>query len=238
MRTPKLLTAVGLVILFFAACLLVPCIERIPDGGPRLDSAYTLKVIGIALHTYHDVFKKPPPVVVRDKEGKPLYSWRILMLPYLEEKPLYEQFRLDEPWDSPQNLKLLEATPECYRVYWPDDPPGKTRYQLFTGPGTALEPGLPWPPSAERLMAAESGQPVLWTKPADIVYDPNGPLPPLGAGYAKSIRLLCSEIGVQHGFNACFGDGRVRFVRDNADEQVLRGLITGTLDKVDWSKVE
>src|SRR5579859_8305399 len=103
----------------------------------------------MALYAYHDTYKKLPPAVVRDNDGKPLYSWRVHVLPYLEQGPVYNKFNLNEPWDSPQNKALLEPTPICFRTPWgwpgPDDPPGTTRYLAFTGPGTAFErAGLAW----------------------------------------------------------------------------------------------
>jgi hypothetical protein len=63
---------------------------------------------------YHDAHGRLPPAVVYGKDGKPLYSWRVLLLPYLDEQELYQQFQLDEPWDSPHNLQLLPRMPGFY----------------------------------------------------------------------------------------------------------------------------
>jgi hypothetical protein len=94
--------------------------------------------------------------------------------------------------------------------------------------------GLP-----DTILVVESGQPVPWSKPADIAYDPKAPLPPLGVGFSKRIEYLCFELGRVPAFNACFGDGSLRFIANTTDEQTLRSLITRNGgETVDWTKVE
>src|SRR5262245_6014980 len=85
-----------------------------------------------------------PPAILYDEQGRPLHSWRVLILPYLEEEALYHQFRLDEPWDSPHNLALLPWMPKVYGV--PNDvpvdlgaEPHTTFCQVFVGKWTAFE---------------------------------------------------------------------------------------------------
>jgi hypothetical protein len=224
---------------------LLPC-PRGHDGPPAYRrSAATLQEIGQALHNYHGVFKEFPPAVVRDKDGRSLYSWRVLLLPFLEHDHVYRNFKLDEPWDSPHNKDLLEPTPYCY---WPraylDDPPGTTRYQMLVGPGTAFErPGLTWKDfpdgPAETILFVEGGEAVPWSKPADVIYDPNGPLSALGAGFTKPVYFLCNEVARTPGFNAVFGDGKVRFIRGDIEEDALRAVITRNRgEKVDLSTLE
>ena len=87
------------------------------------------------MHSYHDTYKRLPPAAVYDKNGKPLLSWRVLLLPYLEQKNLYMQFKLDEPWDSPHNARLAKT---LVKVFAPLED-GKTHYRVFTGPGTLFE---------------------------------------------------------------------------------------------------
>jgi hypothetical protein len=87
------------------------------------------------------------PAVSRDPEGQPLLSWRVLLLPYIEEGEIEEgelckQFHLDEPWDSPHNLALLPKMPRTYKApadAFPGNVPHTTFYQAFTGPDTAFE---------------------------------------------------------------------------------------------------
>jgi hypothetical protein len=233
--------AVGLT----SCCLLLPGVQKVRDGEGRVYSAEIMKRIGLALHVYHDTHNKLPPAVVADKEGRPLYSWRVLLLPYLEELRLSQRFKLDEPWDSPHNKSLLGQTPRCYSPFGlGDDPPGQTRYQVFVGPGTAFErDGLTlddFPDGlANTLLVVEAGTAVPWSKPVDLAYAPDQPLPPLGGAFTKSVYFLGYEVRRKAGFNACFGDGTVRFISSSTDEGPIRALITRNGgEQVDVSKLK
>jgi hypothetical protein len=234
----------------FGVCfclLLVPCVQKVPDGEGWVRSRASLRGVTYALLAYHDIYKRLPPAAVTDKKGRPLYSWRVLLLPYLEEKGLYQQFQLDEPWDSPHNKKLVEKTPRCYQPFLGgEEGPGLTRYQVCVGPGTAFErPGLRLSPQdfpdglADTLLVVEGGEAVPWSKPADLAYDPNGPLPSLGGAFDKPVHFLCYEVGRNPGFNAAFADGTARFLARDIDERTLRGLITRNGgEKVELSGLE
>ena len=96
-----------------------------------------LKQIGLALHNYHEVYGTLPPAYVADEDGRPMHSWRVLILPFLEQQVLYDQYDFDEPWDGPNNLALSEAVVDVYRC--PDDWQGdgsETSYLMIVGPGT------------------------------------------------------------------------------------------------------
>ncbi len=80
-----------------------------------------------------------PPAAVLGQDGMPLLSWRVLMLPYIEQQELYQRFKLDEPWDSEHNRKLIERMPRIYAPYAKcDAPPHTTFFQVIRGPGTPL----------------------------------------------------------------------------------------------------
>src|SRR5207249_2796575 len=81
-------------------------------AGRRTVSQNNLKQIGLAMHNYHDTYRHFPPQALTDKNGKPLLSWRVAVLPFIEQDNLYRQFKLDEPWDSEHNRKLLERMPK------------------------------------------------------------------------------------------------------------------------------
>src|SRR5262245_14860206 len=99
-----------------------------------------LKQVCIAMLAYHDEHGHLPPAVVRDRDGRPLYSWRVLILPYIEEDKLYKEFHLDEPWDSPHNLTLLPRMPKVYASAGEQPPePHRTFLQVLVGPGTTFE---------------------------------------------------------------------------------------------------
>ncbi|HEY7158442.1 MAG TPA: DUF1559 domain-containing protein, partial [Gemmataceae bacterium] len=78
----------------------------------RQRSKDNMQKLGIAMHTYHDVNDHFPPATIYDKDGKALLSWRVLLLPYLEQDDLFAQFHFDEPWDSKHNKPLLAKMPK------------------------------------------------------------------------------------------------------------------------------
>src|SRR5262249_5184577 len=223
---------IGLIVLCLSGCVLLPCLQKVRDGEGWSRSQYSLKNIGGALRNYHETMGQLPPAVFYGKDGQPLYSWRVLLLPYIEENNLYLKFRLDEPWDSPHNKVFLEKMPRPYQpALGGNDPPGLTRYQVFTGTGTAFErAGLTWDDfpdgRSQTLLVVEAGEAVPWTKPVDLNYDPGKPLPPLGGAFGKPVHVLCYEITRRAGFNACFADGKARFILNDTDERAIRSVIT------------
>ena len=104
-----------------------------------MQSTDNLHKIGLALENFHEQNGHFPPATVYGPDGKPWHSWRVLLLPYLEEKQLYDQYKFDESWDGPNNTKLLERMPSVYR----DPVHGEsedyfTHYAVASGPGTAF----------------------------------------------------------------------------------------------------
>ena len=85
------------------------------ENAARSQCINNLKQIGLAMHNYHAMHKTFPPAYTVDKAGKPLLSWRVLILPYLEQDALYKEFHLDEPWDSEHNRALIDRMPATYR---------------------------------------------------------------------------------------------------------------------------
>jgi hypothetical protein len=195
-------------------------VERLRVAARRMQSSNNLKQIGIALHNYHDATESFPPAAVYDKNGKALLSWRVLILPYIEQDNLYREFKLDEPWDSKHNKKLLEKMPKVYQ-----SPGVKTKnkygtfYQGFVGKGATFDgkTGLKLADfsdgTSNTIMVAESATDVPWTKPEDMTFDPDKALPKLG--------------GISPGtFQALFGDGSVRNIRTTIKKDTLKALIT------------
>ncbi len=156
-----------------------------------------------------------------DKNGKPMLSWRVMILPYLEQQNLYNQFHLDEPWDSAHNKKLLAVMPRTYAS--PDDEKTlkdhTTYFQGFVGKGTVFEgkKGISLVDitdgTSNTIMIVEASKAVPWTKPDDIAYDAAKPLPKLGRGDANT-------------FQAAFCDGSVHALKKTIKPMVLRNLIT------------
>src|SRR5262249_39739103 len=105
----------------------------------RQRSANNLKQIGLALHNWHATNGRLPPAATYSPDGKPLLSWRVLILPFLDQQGLYKEFRLDEPWDSDHNKKLLAKMPRVYETPDARAAPGETHYQSFFGKAAFFE---------------------------------------------------------------------------------------------------
>ena len=131
--------AIGLLVLAMLVALLLPGIGASPEASRRLHCIHNLRTIGVALHNYHDQNGCFPPPYVADAKGKPLYSWRVLLLPYMEQTPLYEQWHLDEPWDSLHNRPLAEQHLEVFRC-----PSVKSGSQPMTSYLAVIGPGMAW----------------------------------------------------------------------------------------------
>jgi hypothetical protein len=194
-----------------------------PDQANGADAAKqsvkNLQRLTLAMHSYHDDLGTFPPAALLDKDKKPLLSWRVLLLQNLGERDLFKEFRLDEPWDSAHNKKLLNRMP---KVYAPAGVKTKeadvTFFQVFTGPGTAFEGprGLSvrdfTDGTSNTLLIVEAGEPVPWTKPADLFHDAKKPLPKLGGQFKDRIHIALA-------------DGSVVVVRRDFREKTMRVLI-------------
>lgn len=190
-------------------------------AASRTQSHNCLKQMAIAMEGYQTIEKNLPPAAIYDRQGQPLLSWRVLILPYIEQEMLYKEFHLAEPWDSPHNLRLLLRMPRIYsrdgswnaKVY-------RTPYQVFVGNGAAFEGkrGLRLPEdfpdgTANTLLIVEAAELVPWTKPADLPFDRKRPLPALGYSYPPV-------------FLAALADGSVRSIHRQLSETTLRAAIT------------
>lgn len=219
--------------------LMAPAMRSARDAARRVQSINNLKQIAIAMHVHHEAHKHFPPAVLYGPDGKTPYSWRVALLPYLDQKALYDAYRFDEPWDGPNNRKLLSRIPAVYRH--PKDPAGSTSaaYFALTGPDTVFAGKESTQfkhiidGAASTLMIVESkrmvtGDPtqgdakvkgrleVPWTRPdVEIEYRADKPLTELGLGGF-----------FDGGFCAALCDGSVHFFSNAIDDDLLRALIT------------
>jgi hypothetical protein len=210
----------------FMTALLVPALQKIREAVDRTQSHNNLRQIGIAFHDYNDAMQKLPTASI----GKGL-SWRVALLPYIHQGDLYKEFHLDEPWDSQHNIKLLPRMPKTYQH--PSAPPSQTKtyYQVFTGPHTPFNGNTPARIPAtfqdglsNTILVVEASKPVPWTKPEDIPYDPQKPLPKLGLGSPR-------------GFTVVLADASTYQVSPKVSEKTLRAAITPAAGDVlgpDW----
>jgi hypothetical protein len=153
-------------------------------GHDRCDSANRFKRILLAMHNYHDVYKMlPPRDEVRDEQGRSGLSWRVHLLPFLRQQNLYDEFRLDERWDSPHNKPLMEKMPEVYQSRWIDVAPGHTTFLAPVGEDTVLggEKGTRFADIGDGasntvvLVEVKPELAVPWTAPEDYAFDPESP---------------------------------------------------------------
>jgi hypothetical protein len=201
---------------------LKPLFAEMEATAHRAEVQNNLKQIGIAMHAYHDAMGALPGPAIVDKTGKPLLSWRVAILPYIEQQNLYRQFKLDEPWDSEHNIKLLDKMPAIYALPTRNAKKGETFFRVFTGPNTPYHPERPGGAgpriveftdgTSNTILVAEANGSVPWSKPEDLVIDPKKPLPKLGGAYPDT-------------FLALFADGSVHMMPTKIDEQKLRWLI-------------
>jgi prepilin-type processing-associated H-X9-DG protein len=212
-----------LLIMFVLVGLLLPACIDSREAGRRAQCNNNLKNIALALLFYEDKYHSFPPPVVADSNGKPMHSWRTLILPYLDRQDLYEEFDFSEPWDGPKNKKLLGVHPRLFAcpsddaTYAPNA--CGTSYLAVVGQGTV------WSRLAEGESDAEKHRPasnsilvvevadadIKWTEPRDIDIEKlNSPGSP-----TVSSRHMLDNGYFYHptmGANVAMCDGSVRFL--------------------------
>ena len=233
MRTSVLLSVS---IALFGCLLAVPAASADDPPITRKDllvSSNNLKQIVLGIINMADSNAGILPGNILDKDGKPLLSWRVAILPYVEEVELYKQFKLDEPWDSDNNKKLVEKMPKLYSPVRVKAKAGETFYQVFSGEGALFGPkNKPRYPAniadgtSNTGMVFEAGEPVIWSKPADLPFDAKKALPKLGGLFdGESHVAMC--------------DGSVRFLRKDPDEKQLKALVTPNGGEIiDFTKLD
>lgn len=185
--------------------------------------ANDLRQVGLAMHNYLAAYNRFPGVAGDPQRDKGKLSWRVHLLPYLEQERLYQEFKLDEPWDSEHNKKLIAKIPDVYR---PSNAKlateGKTRIVVPVGPEMIFQADSPGRRIADitdgtsntfLLMEADDGHSVVWTKPDDLAVDLKNPL----AGLATR---------PPGAFVALLADGSTSFIRKSADPKTVAAMFT------------
>ncbi|MBA2114768.1 DUF1559 family PulG-like putative transporter [Bremerella alba] len=224
----KLTVTEVLVIIFIIAVLLgllLPPITSQPRINSRIDQSMNqMNNIGYALQSYHDTYDCLPPAVVTDADGQPLYSWRVLILPFIEQKNLYDQFDLSQPWDSKTNGPLAEQVPYPLEspflgpsaqlgvtTYLAVVDPAEQRTLMLAHKGGILDE-VPCLLGEASLVVEHVGRPVIWTKPEDI----------------SPFELIAQPPIDQNGDSKCpvlLGDGSVRVLDAKNQSQFRNELL-------------
>jgi hypothetical protein len=202
-------------------------VTKVREAATRVQSTNNLSQMALAMQNYNATNGTLPPAGVGDPrqpqdQRKPLLSWRVAILPFLEQQQLYTQFKQDEPWDGPNNIKLLARMPKTYQL--PGDtktPPDHTHYQVFVGNGAAFDqtrgyiiPREFLDGTSNTILIVEAENAVPWTKPEDVAFDPSKPMVPLMSRYFRNV------------FHVAMADGSVRRVVPEISESTLKAAIT------------
>jgi hypothetical protein len=218
------LTVAEIAVIYLIVAVLIALLLPAVQSHPRT-SNNNIKQLVLALHNYHEIHGSFPPQYVADANGQPLYSWRVLILPFIEEQRLYDEFHLDEAWDSPHNVALADQMPAIFRSpYRPGRTGSVTNYVGVSSPETAWrgEQALRFADftdgAANTLLLVEwCESDVAWSEPRDL---------PLPAATKCWLPATVTPPG-QDGFVVGYGDGSVHWlVPRNLPVSELRGLLT------------
>lgn len=202
-----------------AVGLLLPAVQQAREAARRAQSQNNMKQMMLAFHNYHDRYGHFPAQANYDNNGKPLLSWRVHILPFIDQQALYSRFKLNEPWDSPHNRKLIRLMPGTYAN--PNLPASSvTNYLAVIGPdsvfsktGIRIQRIADGTSNTAMMVEVNADRAVPWTKPVDHEFNEKAPKAGLGA----------LRPGV---FLTAFADGSVRGVRISVDPNILRALVT------------
>jgi prepilin-type processing-associated H-X9-DG protein len=228
------LTIVGLLgsisLLGFIVGLILPAIQPARESGGLYFCFHNMEEIGAALHGYHDAHKHFPPVMTRDKDGKPLFSWSVEILPNTRDGSTFDQLFKDEPWDSPRNSLILSQCPNW--VYACLNGREKKNdisidYIAIIGPGTMWRSEgavsfdeLPNDPSLTVAVVESVEHELHWAEPYELTAEEV--LARMQTGKGARIASLHPE-----GINVLFADGSIRSLSNETPISVWRKLLMG-----------
>jgi len=202
--------------------LLLPANRSVPEASRRMQCSNHLKQIALALQNYADTYGSLPPAHTVDAEGKPLHSWRTLILPFCEHKPLYDQIDLSKPWDDPANEKAMNTKISYYVCPSGRVEQSQTTYFAVVTPGGCFKPTEPTPLAAitdktsETLMVVEVSEKhaVHWMSPHDATDE------------LILERKMDTKFAHPNGSMAAFVDGHTAFLSKKTPAEILRALIS------------
>ncbi len=197
--------------------MVVEVVRKIKEESSMGQSTNNLRQLANAMFNYNNQNKGFPPAAICDKKGKPLLSWRVAILPFVGEAKLYNQFKLDEPWDSENNKPLIDKMPKVYLLPGAKSE-GTTHYRVFHSNGAVFDPIQQTTiesitdGTSNTVMIVETAEAGPWTKPDDIEFDVKMPI-------EKLLRFTNDKTGV------AFCDGSVRLLKRGLGDKTWRLLI-------------
>ena len=209
----------GLCVVGILAALLLPAVGQAREAARGAQCNNNLQQIGLALHNYHDVYKTLPPAYIPDADGKPMHSWRVLILPFIEQQPMFDAYDFDKPWDHPDNLAVTRVTPHVYRCPSAVGPSSGTHYVYITGKGASFEGSSAVTirdikdGSSNTLAVVESHEVVVeWFEPRDLD--------------VSEFTAMAPATDHPAGFHALFFDGSVARLPKTISLDTLKALVT------------
>jgi hypothetical protein len=180
----------------------------------------------LAVANYHDAHGSFPPAYLADRDGKPMHSWRVLLLPFLEQKELYDAYNFSEPWDGPNNRQLTSRIGNIYRRSGLDsDSSQTTSFVAVVGRQTAWRGAEPTTRAdlgdgmRQTLLVVEvpDGQ-FRWMEPKDLEFDRMSFRINDGSGRGPGSRL--------GGARVVSADTTVRTLPEGFDPETLKAMLT------------
>ncbi|MBT6496686.1 MAG: DUF1559 domain-containing protein [Planctomycetaceae bacterium] len=204
--------------------LLLPAVQQAREAARRAECKNNMKKIAIAMHNYHDTYNSFPPAYIPDENGDPMHSWRVLILPFVDQQALYDQYDFDQPWDSPANQSVTNNMPPIYACPSNPNAGGNTTHYaavygpncIFNGAEATRMRDIKDGTSNTLLFGEVDGSSIPWTKPEDIDIAIHSTLTD-PAGFHSH------HVG---GVHFAMGDGSVQFFSENISQQVLDALFT------------
>ena len=223
---------VVIAIIAILASMLLPALSSARERARSISCTNNLKQIAIGMHNYHDTYKTFPAAVLTDEDGRPMRSWRVAILPFVQQQGLFSQYDFDVPWDDPNNAPLMNVPLMAYKC--PSDPPASgalplcdSNYVMVVGKSTLggepnegvkiadIKDG-----TSNTIMVIEVGQSgIHWMEPRDVTVE-------------EAITFLtnpaASPFRQVHpgGANVALADGSVRFISSSINPGMLRIMLT------------
>ncbi len=226
----------GCIFALVAAWILMPTTSYPREAMYRSTCKNNLKKIMLALDNYHQTYGAFPPAFVADENGKPMHSWRVLLLPFVDQAPLYREYDFDKPWDNPENLKLLDQMPDIYACpshHSRDEKPNATSYVAVVGPNTAWQGSNSTKLSefkdgtSNTIMLVEfNSENIPWTTPRDVTL--NRAVDILSSTDTEAFDGHRSEDFFHRyyfGRHVALADGSVQFAPFGSDRKLCRELL-------------